>query len=227
MLLLKEREHDAKEARAARSGGRYGKAADGGPLRCGCGVPCGDELRYALVCGQLYRRRAAGGRALRTRPRRARPCNGEYHAAQRRDRASAGAFGAAERPRCGRAHFSRPRRVHAGGKVRAALRAPYLHAAERRQLRMCALVVRFRCEARGPGKGSIFTGDPRNAGEDPARVGAGDLLPRRDVRKLFGALPAQQLHDGARQQPRRLRPTMPLSICADGREAPGRILPRF
>ena len=41
---------------------------------------------------------------------------------------------AAERSGRRRADFSRPRRVHAGGEVRAEVRAPHLHAAEHRQL---------------------------------------------------------------------------------------------
>ena len=44
------------------------------------------------------------------------------------------ASGAAERSGRRRADFSRPRRVHAGGEVRAEVRAPHLHAAEHRQL---------------------------------------------------------------------------------------------
>ena len=45
------------------------------------------------------------------------------------------------------------------------------------------------------------------------------------VRVLFGPLPAQQLYDGARQQPGRMCPTLPLSVRADGGEAAGPVFP--
>lgn len=60
-----------------------------------------------------------------------------------------------------------------------------------------------------------------------AGVGAGNLLPRRDVRVVFRQMPSFQLHDRARLEPRTVRPALPVSVCADGGKAPGRILPRL
>ena len=58
-----------------------------------------------------------------------------------------------------------------------------------------------------------------------AGAGAGDVLPRGDVRQLFRAVSAEQLYDGPGCQPRRLRPALPLSLRPDGGKTPRRIFP--
>ena len=62
--FLKEEQYEKKTG-DPRPGGRYGKVANGRALRRGRGVPCGYELRHALVCGQLCTRVAAQGCEVR------------------------------------------------------------------------------------------------------------------------------------------------------------------
>ena len=223
---LKE-DNDEKKTRDPRPSGRYGKIADGRALRRGRSVLSRYELRHALVRGQLHAGGASQSGEVRARPRCARPRDGEYDAAQRRGRAPARALGAFERRRCRRAYFGRPRRVYARGEVCAQVRAARLHAAVHRQLRVRPRVVRFGREKSGAGKGSIFTGNSRNAGKNSRGIGDRDLLPRRDVRELFGQMPALKLYDRPRLKPRPVRPALPLPVCADGGETSGRIFPRL
>ena len=77
------------------------------------------------------------------------------------------------------------------------------------------------------GKGSVFTGNSRNARENSRGAGGRDLLSRRDVRELFGPLPSLKLHDRPRLEPRPVRPALPLPVRADGGETSGRIFPRL
>ncbi len=183
---------------------------------------------YALgKDGELHAGGASQSGAVRARPRCARPRDGEYDAAQRRGRAPARALGAFERRRCRRAYFGRPRRVYARGEVCAQVRAPYLDPAVDRKLRVRPRVVRFGRETSGAGKGSVFTGNSRNARENSRGAGGRDLLSWRDVRELFGPLPSLKLYDRPRLEPRPVRPALPLPVCADGGETSGRIFPRL
>ena len=82
------------------------------------------------------------------------------------------------------------------------------------------------CAAAWHELGAFSRGDPRHPPRYAAGAGAGDVCARGHVRVVLRPLPAVQLYDGPRQQPRRMRAALPLSVCPHGGKAPRRVFPR-